>query len=125
MSISPWEWSVEVSSPDGKLTAIIKDAGEIAMGAPTSGTLRLSNGFTVEGCKPSIVWSSDSQYLAVPQWTKNKAQRLLIVEPATKKITVMPGSYRVLQLESFENGFISGIDSPVHMPTQLRVHVTK
>jgi hypothetical protein len=123
MSISPWEWSVEAPSPDGKLTAIIEDAAEIAMGAPTSGTLRLSNGFTVEECNPSLVWSSDSQFLAVPQWTRDKAQRLLIIEVANKKKTVMPGSYRVLQLESFENGVISGIDSPIHMPTQLRVPV--
>ena len=104
MSISPWHWSVELPSPDGKWVVTIKEAGEIAMGAPTCGRLRFSNGFTVEDCNPSLVWSADSRYLAVPQWTRDKSQRLLVVEPAARRFASMPGLYCVLQLESFVNG---------------------
>jgi len=124
MNISPWQSSVELTSPDGELLASIMDAVEIAMGGPTRGLLRFSNGFAVDGCNPSIVWSSDSKYLAVAQWVENRMQKLLVVEPAGRRTRVMPGSYRVLRLESFEGGVIRGVDSPIHMPVRLEVAVT-
>jgi hypothetical protein len=124
MNISPWQQSVELTSPDGELLASIMDAVEIAMGGPTRGLLRFSNGFTIEGCNPSIVWSSDSKYLAVPQWAEDRTQKLLVVEPAARRTRVMPGSYRVLRLESFAGGVIRGVDSPIYMPVRLEVAVT-
>ena len=124
MNISPWQQSIELTSPDGGLLASIMDAVEIAMGGPTRGLLRFSNGFTVEGCNPSIVWSSDSKYLAVPQWTENRTQNLLVVEPVARWTHVMPGSYRVLRLESFAGGVIRGVDSPIYMPARLKIAVT-
>jgi len=42
--ISPWADQANLSRPDGKTTAAIHAAGEVGMGAPTSGRLRLSNG---------------------------------------------------------------------------------
>lgn len=124
MNISPWLRSVELTSPDGEFLASIKDAVEIAMGGPTSGLLRFSNGFTVGGCNPSIVWSSDSKYLAVPQWAVDRTQQLLVAEPAARRTRMMPGSYRVLRLESFAGGVIRGVDSPIYMPARLEVSFT-
>lgn len=121
MTISPWEARVELISPNGRITATIRDAIEIAMGAPTCGQLDLSNGISVPNCNPSIVWSSDSEYLAVPQWTHDRRQRLLVIAMREKQLGYAPDVYDVLQLEAFHSGIITGTDSPVHMPRQIEV----
>jgi hypothetical protein len=111
----------KLSSPDGKTTAATHDAEEVGMGAPTSGRLRLSNGLTFESCNPSLVWSSDSVYLAVPQWTPLPNQRLLIISVTRRRHGYAPGEYRVLRLESSDQGVIRGIDSPVYQPRPVHV----
>ena len=50
------------------------------MGGPTAGQLRLSNGIELDSCNPSIVWSEDSRYLAVPQWSAGRTQRLVVID---------------------------------------------
>jgi hypothetical protein len=123
-TVSPWSYeSLALKSPDGKWTASMDDASEIAMGAPCSGTLKLSNGQTTDNCSPSIVWSEDSRYLAVPQWTKDRMQRLVIIDVVGKQRRVAPGEYRVLALESFSGGVVKGIDSPIHEPRPLAFDV--
>jgi hypothetical protein len=94
------------------------------MGAPTLGVLRISNGLTRPSCNPSMVWSSDSEYLAVPQWTRGRGQRLMIISVSRRASRLAPGEYRVLELESFENGVVRGIDSPAHLPAPIRVDIT-
>jgi hypothetical protein len=120
---SPWDSSVRASSPDGTKTASIARASEVAMGAPTSGELRLSTGPTLESCNPSIVWSDDSRFLAVPQWTPSRSQRLVVVDTETGQVRAHPATFRVLQLESFEEGTIKGIDSPVYLPVPVVLSV--
>lgn len=41
---------------------------EIGMGGPMRGTLRLTIGVWRDNIGRSIVWSGDSEYLAVPEW---------------------------------------------------------
>jgi hypothetical protein len=123
--ISPWSWEAELVSPDGQKTARIVDAGEIAMGAPTAGRLSISSGMTLENCNPSMVWSHDSRFLAVPRWLPDRNQQLVIVDVGTGKVRVVPGRYRVLQLESFDAGVVRGVDSPIHMPQPIAVRVTE
>ncbi len=60
MSISPWAGSAELASPDGRWVAKIRDAYEIAMGGPTSGQLRISNGMVIESAHHSIAGLQDS-----------------------------------------------------------------
>lgn len=54
------------------------------MSNPTVGTLRMSNGLEILDCNPAFLWSSDSRYLAVPQWIHRFGlflrQRLLMVD---------------------------------------------
>ena len=88
---------------------------------PPPGRLRLSNGLAFESCNPYLVWSSDSEYLAVPQWTPLRNQRLLIISITRGRHGYAPGEYRVLRLESFDQGVIRGIDSPVYQPRPVRV----
>jgi len=125
MTISPWKDHVKLTSPDGKITAGIADAWEIAMGAPTSGELVLSNGIRRDNCNPSMVWSENSQYLAVPQWTKKRNQRLLIISISRRSARYASGEYRALQLESFTGNVIKGIDSPFHMPKKIEIDISK
>ena len=94
--ISPWEYFVDLTSPDHLVRAVIADASEISMGGPSSGTLRLSNGFTVDGCNTSIIWSDDSKYLAVPQWTRDRQQLLLVISVAEKYQGTVRGSTECL-----------------------------
>ena len=125
MAISPWSDSVEVASPNRRYKAQVTGAMEIAMGAPTSGTLSVSCGIKRKQCNPSIVWSSDSRFLAVPQWTKNRAQRLLIIEVEKGKSYWAPKVYRVLELHNFVNGTIYGVDSPEYNPVQVEVKISE
>ena len=123
--ISPWTGSVCLTSPDGKLTAAIDDASEVGQGAPTSGILNISNGMSYRGCNPSIVWSDDSQYLAVPQWTRERDQRLLVISLRDKSSRYASGLFRVLELHSFLNGRIKGIDSPIYQPREIEIDVSQ
>ena len=111
--ISPWHTeTMRLESPDGRKVAILSEPGEIAMGAPTSGELNVSNGQSAFNCNPSMVWSDDSRFLAVPQWFK-RDQRLLILDTDFARRAFAPDTYRVLELHSFSNGVVQGIDSPI------------
>ena len=121
--ISPWSDSASLTSPNGKFVAVIDEAGEIAMGAPTSGLLKVSNGLSYQRCNPSMVWSGDSEYLAVPQWTFRRQQRLMVISIQRKQAGYAPGIYSVLELHSFSNGKIAGINSPIHLPRPIEIDV--
>jgi len=95
------------------------------MGAPTSGILNISDGMSFPGCNPSIVWSDDSQYLAVPQWTPEREQRLLVISLEQKSPGYAPSLFRVLELHSFSNGKIKGIDSPIHQPREIEIDISQ
>src|SRR5262249_33892394 len=105
---SPWNVSVDRTSPDGRYRAIITDAGEVARGAPRIGTLSisdLSDGRRVvarfQGCNPSLVWSGDSAALAVPQWTRGRMKKLNIVAVPSGAIIAEAEGFRVLELHEF------------------------
>lgn len=123
--ISPWAPSAAASSPDGATTALIEDAVEISMGAPTSGELVLSNGMRRTSCNPSIVWSDCSRFLAVPQWTETRKQRLMVISIERRESRYVGGEYRVLELHAFRDGVVSGVDSPSHRPVEIRVDTSR
>lgn len=123
MTASPWDYEVTLVSPDGSKTARIEKAMEIAMSAPTRGTLVLSTGLVLEGCNPSMVWSDDSRYLAVPRWEGRK-QRLVVIDTWTQQVRQSNPRYHVLELTSFSGGIIRGLDSPVYRPQALSVDIS-
>jgi hypothetical protein len=65
-------------------------ASEISMGNPTIGTLEVSDGLRLKHCNPAILWSSDSRYLAVPQYRLiaglQLRQRLVVVDHVEKRV---------------------------------------
>jgi hypothetical protein len=127
--ISPWAVSADRVSPDRRYKAAIKDASEIAMGAPTSGTLVVTdlttNRIVAEygACNPSLAWSDTSDLLAVPQWTSQRAQRVALIEVATGRLRLLPQQFRVLEIHSFSGRVVRGIDSPAYMPRAIEVTV--
>lgn len=125
MQVSPWAAGAVLESPDGSKTARLEDGQEIAMGGPTSGRLVLSTGFHLVGCNPSMVWSDDSRYLAVPRWRHDRSQCLVIIDTETGEARVPPRTFRVLQLSAFRDGIVEGVDSPAHMPVQVRFDVSR
>lgn len=123
MPASPWDWEVALVSPDGSKTARIDNAMEIAMSAPTRGTLVLSTGLVLDGCNPSMVWSDDSRYLAVPRWEGRK-QRLVVIDTSTQQVRRSNPRFRALELTSFSGGIIRGVDSPGHRPQALSFDIS-
>ena len=127
---SPWSGSADRISPDGRYRAVIHEADEVGMGAPTRGKLVVSDNslggrthFSVESCNPSFVWSSDSRALAVPQWTPNRRQRMCIVSVPSGAVQAVAGEFSVLELHSLEQGIIRGVDSPIYMPRSFAFSV--
>ena len=116
-----WQRSLHLKSPDSTMWAEIKDAIEVSMGNPTLGTLVLSNGLKVEKCNPSFVWSDDSKFLAVAQYTSNwfggsGKQKLLIINVLNNSAWRSPKLAYYIQPESFKNGVVSVTISPFHKP---------
>ena len=125
LKISAWEYSLNLTSPDGRMTAVIDDAGEVGQGAPTYGTLKLSNGLTFEGCNPSAVWSDDSKFLAIPQWTAVRRQRILVISVEQAAVGYPPDIFSVLELHLFSGDKIKGIDSPIYKPREIEIDLSE
>lgn len=123
--ISAWTYSLYSTSPNDQITAVIDKASEIGQGAPTSGILKLSNGLIFQRCNPSAVWSDDSKFLAVPQWTERNMQRLLVISIEQASVGYAPDIFRVLELHSFSEGKIKGIDSPIHKPRKIEIDLSQ
>jgi len=124
-NLPPWRRSYEATSPDGRWHARVEDAWEIYMAGPTKGNLIIKNVFQIPDCSPTFVWSNDSQYLAVPQWKYwfRRRERLLILDANKKTIHASRSIYQLLILNDFVDGILTGIDSPVWKPKEIKVSV--
>lgn len=111
------------ASPDGRFQAEIDPASEVGMSDPTSGTLRLSTGLQLERCNPSFLWSSDSRYLAVPQFFYRlglfRRQRLLVIDVQGRTVFAAPDFTYYFQPESFSDGRLVVIRNPAASPRQV------
>jgi hypothetical protein len=117
-----WQHSLRLESPNGLMWAEIKNAVEVSMGNPTIGTLTLSSGAMVEKCNPSFIWSDDSMFIAVPQYTSNwlwgiGKQRLLIINVNENRAWQSPKLAYYIQPDTFRNGKVSVTLNPVRKPT--------
>lgn len=125
--ISPWSGDADCTSPDGRFRATIFDAIPIAMGGPTRGLLIVTDIQTgrevtrLDSCNPCVAWSNDSAALAVPQWTNDLKQHLCVLFVANGSIRRIAEDFSVLEIQSFENGRIRVIDSPIYMPRTLEI----
>lgn len=80
------------------------------MGNPTIGMLQLSNGIVVRDVNTAVNWSSDSRFLALPQWRFfcgfQLRQRLLVVDVSRGAVFASRGLGWFLQVESFIGGVL-------------------
>ena len=123
--ISAWDYSLNLTSPDGRITAVIDEASEFGQGSPTIGILKLSNGLTFEKCNPSAVWSDDSKFLAVPQWKATQQQRILVISIEQATFGYTADIFSLLELHSFSRGKIKGIDSPAYKPREIEIDLSE
>jgi hypothetical protein len=96
---------------------------EIEMREPISGICKLSkkgvNDFIIgNNCGGPAVWNESGLKIAIPFWEKSffkgKFQRIGILDLEKQTLTKYKKEFRILNLISFKNKLIKGIDSPIH-----------
>jgi hypothetical protein len=102
--ISAWEAGCMLLSPNRHHRADYSGI-EIAMGAPTIGSISVGQDTILRG-NASIIWSNDSRYLAFPKWHLDRSQTLGILDTDSHKEGVWSCSAAVYQTISFENGLL-------------------
>jgi len=125
-----WRSSYRADSPNKKYIAEIDPAYEVSMGNPTYGTLRLSNGLSLPKCNPSFIWSDDSKYLAVPQYTSSwfwgiGKQRLLILDVKKYRGWQSPKIAHYIQPEKFRGGELTVTLNPFHNAKTMTYSIPK
>jgi len=127
--ISPWIEKAELSSPNGEFRVEYPDGSEIAMGAPTSGSLYLywnqKKKVISYRAGASFIWSSDSKYLAYSEWTKHNSQIVKVMRMHDMNDKIGSSELRVIQFVSFESSIIKAIDSPIYMPVKIEIDILK
>lgn len=70
-----------------------------------------------------MLWSDNSQKIALPIWTENRKQKILIVDVNTLVATLYKKEFRVLHFESFIDDHLKRIDSPLYKPDILNFNL--
>ncbi|MFN5307912.1 MAG: hypothetical protein ACK5C0_00485 [Candidatus Kapaibacterium sp.] len=129
---NPWNFSnidKNLISPNGHYSVEFGELNEIAMGAPIGGECYLNFDNLKyklnEWCAGPIIWNNLSTKIALPIWTKNRNQKIEIVDISEMKITTYKREFRVLQFHSFVHNLLQGIDSPIYMTRTLYFDVDK
>ena len=122
-----WRPAFRAVSPDGRQVAEIDRTCEISMGNPTYGTLQLSAGLQLEYCNPSFLWSTDSRYLAVPQFFARfgafQRQRLLVIDVQGRSVFASRDFTFYFQPKSFSNGRLVITKNPFSRPREVAWHI--
>ncbi|MDQ8140458.1 hypothetical protein [Chryseobacterium sp. CFS15] len=124
--ITAWNFSntdKNLLSPNKEYRIEYGILNEIAMGAPLGGISYLTfkdkivtiNDWTAG----PVLWSDNSQKVALPIWSENRKQKILIVDVNTLLATLYKKEFRVLHFESFIDDHLKGIDSPLYNPEIL------
>lgn len=129
---NPWDFSnvdKNLVSPNGLYKIEFGELNEIAMGAPIGGECFLNFDNLKyklnEWCAGPIIWNNLSTKIALPSWTKNRNQKIEIVDIVEMKIKTYKREFRVLQFHSFVDNLLQGIDSPIHMTKTLYFDLDK
>ena len=118
-------------SPDGRFIATFDDSIEIGMGGPACGVLvvrqkdQKGRVLRLADAGASFVWSSDSKAIAFPRWTVDRGQELCVVWVPDGAIDRFEERFSVLQLESFQDYRLIGVDSPVDRPRLIDIQFEK
>lgn len=66
-----------------------------------------------------VLWSDNNQKVALPIWSENRKQKILIIDVNTLVATLNKKEFRVLHFKSFIGDHLKGIDSPLYKPDAL------
>lgn len=126
----PWNFlntDENLKALNGKFKVEYGELHEIAMGAPIGGPCFLvTDGKKTklsDWCGGPIVWNDASTKIALPIWTKDRAQKIAIVDVASKTITTYKKEFRVLHFDGFQDNYLLGIDSPIHRTEELNFNI--
>ncbi|TGN29498.1 hypothetical protein [Empedobacter tilapiae] len=129
---NPWNFSnidKNLLSPNGKYKIEFRELYEIAMGAPIGGECYLI--YDDKKLKLNdwsggpIIWNDTSDKIALPIWTKQRNQKISIVDINNLTITTFKNEFRVLHFSKFIDKNLLGIDSPIYMTTKLNFDIDK
>ncbi len=134
---NPWNFDnndKSLKSSTGDLRIEYHDLNEIAMGAPLGGKCFLitdleNKTLISDWCAGPACWNADYTMIAIPIWEKTlfrgTIQKLIVVDLISGKIIKYKKTFQVLDIRKFENGIISGYDSPIHKPNLIEFDITK
>jgi hypothetical protein len=130
---NPWDFSnkdKQMVSPDGHYKIEFGELSEIAMGAPVGGEcflvqsdnskIRLSD---LAG--GPVVWQTQGGKVAFPVWTRSRDQKIAVADINARTLTIYSQTFRVLDMKTFDQGIITGQDSPIHMSTSIEFDIAK
>ena len=123
---NPWDFSntdTNLASPNGVFKIEYGELYEIAMGAPLSGECFMLYGnerVKLNGLYGGpAIWNDLSTKLVLPVWTEKRSQKIAIVDVENMTISTYKKAFRVLAIQSFKGSIVTGLDSPIYMPSLL------
>jgi len=130
---TPWNFSNEdknLFSPNGHYRLEYGVLSEIAMGAPVGGNCFLvypdhSKRKLHDRAGGPAVWETAGFRVALPVWTVRRDQRLAVADLDARTLTIYAQKFRVLALQTFDQGLIAGQDSPIHLMATVRFDTAK
>jgi hypothetical protein len=122
--ISAWhDEPFELKSPNGAHTAKLSELSEYGMGSPTTGRLEVA-GYKIDSANPSVVWSTDSRFIAFPLFNDARIFRIMVIDVDAHRTRLAPGEWLVLELVSFDGKLLRAISSPIHEPENIEIDVS-
>jgi hypothetical protein len=129
---NPWNFSnndKNLLAPNGKYKIEFGELNEIAMGAPIGGECYLNYDDKKlklnDWCGGPIIWNETNEKIALPIWTKQRIQKIAIIDLANLTITTFKKEFRVLHFNKFIDNNLFGIDSPMYRAATLNFGIDK
>jgi hypothetical protein len=130
---NPWDFSNnhnDLVSPDGQFRIEFGELSEIAMGAPVGGECFLvypdnSKVKLSDWAGGPVVWQIQGGKVAFPVWTRAREQKIAVADINARTLTIYSHTFRVLDMKTFDQGIITGLDSPIHRTTAIDFDTTK
>ena len=130
---NPWNFSNNDNnwvSPDGQYIIEFGELSEIAMGAPVSGECFLvypdnSKVKLSDWAGGPVVWQIQGGKVAFPVWTQSREQKIAVADINARTLTIYSQTFRVLDMKIFDQGIITGQDSPIHLTTTINFDTTR
>ncbi len=124
----PNSWDFPNKNPnnlknENNTTLEYSNLNEVGMGGPINGNCKLKkdgkkNLIVGNNCGGPALWNESGLKVVIPIWEKSlfkgTFQRIAILDLEKQTLTKYKKKFRVLNLRSFKNNLIEGIDSPIH-----------